>query len=357
MTKRSNVLGSLMAPVLALAPLALWAQTDTRPAPASNAVTVDNFPRAETDMYLRLFVKCGAFGGFYHFRDLAPIKGTGVRPNRDTLYSEAVFDLDAGPVTITMPEAGRRFMSIMAVNEDYDVLSVGYGGGAYTYTKAKAGTRYLFVAVRILVDVADPSDVDRAHALQGAITVSQPGGPGRFEVSDWDPVSQKKVRDALVSLGATLPDLRRAFSASGQVDPVRHLIGTAIAWGGNPDKDAIYLNVTPAHNDGTTIYRMNIKDVPVDGFWSISVYDAHGYFVPNALDAYTLNSITSKKSSSGTIAIQFGGCDGKVPNCLPVPPDWNYMVRLYRPRADALEGSWSFPQAYSVGASATATAP
>ncbi|MEX3933690.1 DUF1214 domain-containing protein [Paraburkholderia phymatum] len=102
---------------------------------------------------------------------------------------------------------------------------------------------------------------------------------------------------------------------------------------------------------------MNVKDVPVDGFWSISVYDAHGYFVPNALDAYTLNSITAKKSSNGTIAIQFGGCDGKVPNCLPIPPDWNYMVRLYRPHAEALEGNWSFPQAYSVGASATATAP
>jgi len=34
-----------------------------------------------------------------------------IRLNRDTLYSSAVFDLDAGPVTITLPEAGQRFRS------------------------------------------------------------------------------------------------------------------------------------------------------------------------------------------------------------------------------------------------------
>jgi hypothetical protein len=58
------------------------------------------------------------------------------------------------------------------------------------------------------------------------------------------------------------------------VDPVRHLIGTAAGWGGNPDKDATYLNITPAKNDGTTVYKVVVKDVPVDAFWSISVYNA-----------------------------------------------------------------------------------
>jgi hypothetical protein len=47
-------------------------------------------------------------------RDL-PVENTGVRPNRDTLYSFAVFDLDAGPVTITLPDAGKRFMSLMVI--------------------------------------------------------------------------------------------------------------------------------------------------------------------------------------------------------------------------------------------------
>ena len=65
-------------------------------------VTADNFVRAESDLYFGNVVKDGGFGKFHHFRDLTPIdKQTVVRMNRDTLYSGAVFDLNAGVVTIT----------------------------------------------------------------------------------------------------------------------------------------------------------------------------------------------------------------------------------------------------------------
>jgi hypothetical protein len=45
------------------------------------------------------------------------------------------------------------------------------------------------------------------------------------------------------------------------------------------------------------------------------------------------------------VAVQFGGCDGKIPNCLPIMKGWNYMVRLYRPHAEILDGMWKFPEA------------
>jgi hypothetical protein len=61
-----------------------------------------------------------------------------------------------------------------------------------------------------------------------------------------------------------------------------------------------------------------------------------------------LNNITAKKSSDGSINVQFGGCDGKIPNCLPTMPGWNYIVRLYRPRPEILNGQWIFPQAQPV---------
>ncbi|WP_163628579.1 DUF1214 domain-containing protein, partial [Morganella morganii] len=77
--------------------------------------------------------------------------------------------------------------------------------------------------------------------------------------------------------------------------PVRHLIGTAAGWGGNPDKDASYLSVTPAKNDGTTVHKLTVKNVPVDAFWSVSVYNGKGYFEKNPLNAYSLNNITAKK--------------------------------------------------------------
>jgi hypothetical protein len=38
------------------------------------------------------------------------------------------------------------------------------------------------------------------------------------------------------------------------------------------------------------------------------------------VNAYTLNNITSKKSTDGSVTIQFGGCDGKIANCLPIMP-------------------------------------
>ncbi len=88
-----------------------------------------------------------------------------------------------------------------------------------------------------------------------------------------------------------------------------------------------------------------VADVPVDGFWSISLYNAEGYYQKNPFDSYTLNNITAKKAQDGSVTIHFGGCGGGLPNCLPIMKGWNYMVRLYRPRAEILDGKWKFPQA------------
>lgn len=333
--------------------LALAAAIITSPALAQAPaipVTADNFIRAETDLYFAIPVKqAGGTGRFFHYREPMQIDHqTVVRANRDTLYSAALIDLDAGPVTVTLPDAGERFMSMLVINQDHYVVGdVVYRPGSYSYDKEQAGTRYVMIALRTLVDPEDPKDIEQVHALQDAVRLSQ-ASPGRFEVPNWDPVSQKKVRDALLVLASTLPNFKGAFGAKGHVDPVRHLIGTAAGWGGNPDKDATYLNITPARNDGTTVYRLNVKEVPVEAFWSISVYNAQGYFQPNPQKAYSLNNITAKKEGDGSIAIQFGGCDGKIPNCLPTMKGWNYTVRLYRPRAEILNGSWTFPEAQPV---------
>ena len=334
------ILALLPGPITALA----------QPAPAVNSVTVtpDNFVRAESDLYFSNVVKDGGFGKFVHRREPASIdKQTVIRLNRDTLYSAAVFDLDAGPVTITLPYAGKRFMSMQVINEDEYTPLVAYGAGSHTLNKDSIGTRYVIVAVRTLVNPNDPKDLAQVHALQDAIKVSQKGS-GTFAIPNWDLASQKKVRVPLLELAATLPNANHMFGTKAQVDPIRHLIGAASAWGGNPDTEATYLNVTPAKNDGTTIYKLDVANVPVDGFWSVSVYNAEGYFQANPYNAYTLNSITAQRGAGGHVAIQFGGCDGKIPNCLPTMPGWNYMVRLYRPRPEILDGRWAFPQAQPV---------
>ena len=316
---------------------------------ATVPVTPDNFPRAESDLYFGKIDKDEGFGRFTHRREPAAIdKQTIIRMNRDTLYSAAVFDLDAGPVTVTLPDAGKRFMSMQVIDEDEYAPEVDYGAGSHKFTRDGIGTRYVLLAVRMLVDANDPKDVEAVHALQDAIKVDQPGGPGKFETPNWDQTSQKAVRDTLLRIAPTLPDTKGMFGARDAVDPAKRLVGAAAAWGGNPEKDALYLNVTPARNDGKTIYKLDVKDVPVDGFWSISVYNAKGYFEPNPLNAYSLNNIIAKADEDGSILIQFGGCDGRIENCLPTPPDWNYLVRLYRPRPEILNGSWTFPEPQRV---------
>jgi len=112
-------------------------------------VTPDNFNRAETDMYFGGSVKEGGLGTFRHNREAIPIdKQMVIRMNRDTLYSLSVFDLDAGPVTVTLPNPGQRFMSMQVIDEDHYTPEVIYGTGSYTFTREKIGTRYVSLTGR-----------------------------------------------------------------------------------------------------------------------------------------------------------------------------------------------------------------
>ena len=317
------------------------------PAPATVPVNVDNFTRAETDMYFAKTVADGAFGEFRHRRQLADVdKQDVVRMNRDTIYSSGVFDLEAGPLTIVLPDSGKRFMSLQAVSEDHYTTEVVYAPGRCTYTKEKVGTRYVFIIIRTLADPQNTDDVKAANALQDKIEIEQ-SSKGSFAAPNWDSASRDKVRQGL-NLLATLGTSKTKFGRKQEVDPVTHLIATAIGWGGNPDYAAVYQGRYPEANDGKTIHRLTVKDVPVDGFWSISVYNSSGFFVKNDLDAYSLNNLTAKPNDDGSFTIQFGGCKKDTPNCLPIMLGWNYTVRLYRPRKEILDGTWKFPEAKPV---------
>ena len=312
------------------------------------AVTADNFVRAESDLFFGQIVREGGFGKFQHQRGLVEAEDqTATRPNRDMLHSRAVFDLNAGPVTITLPDAGSRYLSLQIFDEDEYVLDVAYGGGSHSYSREWAGTRYILAVVRIFLDPKIPADLREVPALQDTILVQQQAS-GHFEVPSWDLGSQGRVRQALLALADTVPDTRAMFGSRDRVDPIRHLIGAASAWGGNPEKDALYLKVAPRLNDGLIIHRLAVKTVPVEAFWSITVYNAKGHLEPSGDGVYSVNSITALKASDGTVNVQFGGNRERNPNCLPIMPGWNYVVRLYRPHGLILNGKWRFPEAVPV---------
>ncbi len=304
-------------------------------------VTWENFVRAESDKMFNSYVKMGAFGKFLHIPKPTPIdQQKVVRMNRDTIYSLGVFDLTT-PVTITKPDTGKRFQSMQVVNEDQYTQMVVYKPGTYTLTQDKIGTRYVFVIVRTLVDSENPQDVKKVNAIQQQTKVEQKLA-GKFEIPNWDTASQDKIRAALKVLSATMANYNDAFGSKDDVNPVKFLFASATGWGGNPQKDAMYAGVTPEMNDGKTAYTLNVKDVPVDGFWSISLYNGEGYFQKNKYNAYSVNNITGTKNKDGSMTIHFGG-DPKQPNFLPIMKGWNYLVRLYQPQKEIIDGSWKFP--------------
>ena len=168
------VAAAVLSLAMSLAPVAQPQTADPVP------VTVDNFIRAESDLdFGHALADAGALARFYHHRSAMPIdRQSVIRANRDTLYSSALVDLDAGPVTVTLPDAGDRFRTIVVINEDHYLVEVRYDAGVYTYTQEDVGTRYALLAIRTLVDPDDPADVEAVHALQDATGLDQPGGPG-----------------------------------------------------------------------------------------------------------------------------------------------------------------------------------
>src|ERR1700754_4527538 len=124
MSTQWNVDGSASMPVQR------WRSIEPAGNPMSHApvtVTVDNFIRAESDLYMRGLVAQGELGKVLSRREPASIEHqTVIRLNRDTLYSSAVFDLGAGPVTITLPDPGDRYLALQVISEDHFVPHVFY---------------------------------------------------------------------------------------------------------------------------------------------------------------------------------------------------------------------------------------
>ena len=304
-------------------------------------VNVESFVRAETDrMFAAFAADAGGVNRLKHTRTPTPIDHqTVIRMNRDTLYSAAVVDISEG-ASITIPDGGGRYVSVMVVNQGHYVNRVFHEPGDHELSQADHETPWVTVAARILVDPSDPEDVAEVNALQDGLTL-EAASSKPFAAPDYDTASLDATRRALLELAKGLRKFDHCFGRREAVDPLRHLIGTAAGWGGLPDAEASYVGVDPGVPGGE--YRLTVREVPVDGFWSISVYNADGYFEPNDRGAYSVNNLTATRDDDGSVTVHFGGCTDDRPNCIPIMEGWNYTVRLYRPRAEVLDGSWAFP--------------
>jgi hypothetical protein len=306
---------------------------------SSPIVTIDNFARAETDrMFCDLQGAAGGVNLLHHLRQPTGIDAqTVIRMNRDTLYSMAVTDISAG-ATVTIPDAGNRYVSVMIVNNDHYINEIFHDPGDHDLRVEVFDSPHVVVVARVLVDSDDPADVGVANELQDQFEMTAASATP-FEMPSYDEASFTGTRQALLDLSAHVAAFDGAFGTRDEVEPVRHLIGTAAGWGGLPSSEAVYQSVSGLPN---APHRVTVGDVPVDAFWSISLYNGAGFFEENSLGRYSVNSVTGTPNGDGTVTVHFGG-DADLPNHLPIMEDWNYLVRLYRPRREVLDGTWLFP--------------
>ncbi|SDZ55786.1 DUF1214 domain-containing protein [Herbiconiux ginsengi] len=304
-------------------------------------VTVHNFNRAESDlMFSRLAAGVG-LSAWNHTRELDSLGDQPViRQNRDTLYSFAVIDTREA-VTVTLPDTGERYISVWVINQDHYGPIILSDPGEHQLTRELVGTDYAALIVRILVDPTSPDDVAEVNRLQDALVI-RGGGTGEFPLPDYDEASQKETRDAILTLARGVTKFDRSFGTAAEVDQIMHLLGTASGWGGLPEAEATYVNF----DEGLPVdeYRLRLIDVPANAFWSVSLYNAAGYFEENALGVNSINSLTATTDVNGAVTIRFGVQLDGVPNALPIMPGWNYVLRLYRPHPSVLEGTWTPPR-------------
>jgi hypothetical protein len=305
-------------------------------------VTVDNFVRAAThiefDKYLSL---AGGVNLFFHFQEPTPVDNQPtIRMNRDTLYSVAIIDISEG-ANLMLPDVGERYMTAMVIDQDHYIDKVFFGGGTYELDMETFDSPYVIVFVRLLVDAADPADVAAVNAFQEQMVI-EAASSKTFVMPNYNEDNFKAMVSTILPLAPFVPNSFRMFGSRGTVDPIRHFLGTAGGWGGLPENEAFYLGIEPELPLGE--YKIDVPaDVPVDAFWSISLYNARGFFEPNDRNAYSVNSVTGTRNDDGSVTVHFGGCEDDRVNCLPIMEGWNYTVRMYRPRPEILDQSWTFP--------------
>jgi len=135
---------------------------------------------------------------------------------------------------------------------------------------------------------------------------------------------------------------------------------TAIGLGANLPQDAIYpttqVDSSGRKLNGAKRYVVRFGDglPPVNGFWSLTMYDAQYFFVENPINRYSVSPRTNLKTGAdGSVTLylqnESPGADLES-NWLPAPKDeFILMFRFYAPGDPILNGTWSPPAVTAVG--------
>jgi hypothetical protein len=174
------------------------------------------------------------------------------------------------------------------------------------------------------------------------------------------------MKESLVARDASLEN-GWTFSTKVGTYGTNYIQRAMVAWyglGANLPKDAVYPTSEGPRiiekYSGANKYVMHFDKgnmPPVDGFWSLTMYNAKYFFVDNPLNRYTLsqrNKLKTNADGSTDLYIQADspGKD-KESNWLPAPKDeFVLMMRLYWPKGNdpsILNGTWKVPEVKKIG--------
>ena len=146
-------------------------------------VNADNFARAESDkMFAAIQAQAGGVNQWYHYRAPTPVdKQTVIRMNRDTLYSGAIVDISAG-AAITIPDPGRRYLSVMVVNQDHYINKVFHEPGKHNLDTGEFGTPHVLVTTR---PTQKAISALRSRWVTGVWSAAGERGAARLTSSSW----------------------------------------------------------------------------------------------------------------------------------------------------------------------------
>jgi hypothetical protein len=371
-----------------------------------------------------------------------------IRPNVDTLYTQAFLDLTAEPVVIHMPDTRGRYDVMQMMDANTNVFaSPGKrttGTGAHDFVVVGPGWKQKVQLTTGMAEIDSPTnsvwiinrtqvndakDVPAVNALQrqfsiaplsewpaGAINATplkadlQPAltppvqvqamnAPAYFDKlaillrDNPPPAADGQVLQRFATIGLApgkafnpSPDmalaLERAKNTSllaisdnaarlgHEVNGWRILdkdVGTygtnymdraavaAYGLGANLPADAVYPGATvdgagqPLTAEKAYVLHFAKDQLPpVNAFWSLTMYDHDGYFVPNALNRYAARDSRLKKNADGSVDIYIQtGSPGKdrEANWLPAPKGgpFTLLLRMYWPKQAVLDGTYEVP--------------
>ncbi len=307
--------------------------------PRAHGMSPAEYINAESRAFFANFLGRSGINQFFHFKNLTTADDRWVvSPNNDTVYSISIVNARQG-FTLDLPEVGDRFLSIQIITEDHMTPFYLYGGGSYSFSAEDFESDFVAVGIRTGTNGTAEDVRIVTEELQPQYVIS--GAAAEDDLPPFDQATLEKVRAALLREYSKLPGSFGAMQkrVADVEDWEYFTYVTAGAWGLSADENAMYAIGGPVSALGGACYTATFPEVPVEAFFSITVYGPQKYLMSDKDNIVSSNQgVVTNDNGSFTVAFGGENCRELAPNFAFTPKDgWNLLLRAYRPDVEAFQ--------------------